>query len=111
MTAVRTPVAGFSGVVVGVVFTDGAGATEDPTALAYFARHGYEVGDVEVNPAPEIPEGDPTEKWTVAHLVAFAAREEIDLGEATKKADILAAILGASEGDDESGDEPDDEQD
>lgn len=39
---VRTPVAGFTGIVAGVVFTDGV--SDDPVpaeALAYFVRHGY----------------------------------------------------------------------
>lgn len=35
------------------------------------------------------------EELTVAELKAFAAANNIDLGEATKKADILAAIKNA----------------
>ena len=40
---VTAPVAGFAGVVVGVVFTDGVGHTSDATALGYFRRRGYTV--------------------------------------------------------------------
>ena len=35
------------------------------------------------------------EEMTVAELKAYAAENNIDLGEATKKADILAAIKNA----------------
>lgn len=42
----------------------------------------------------EIPEGDITEDWTVKQLKAYAKSEDIDLGGATTKADILAKIAG-----------------
>jgi hypothetical protein len=42
-----------------------------------------------------IPEGDPTEKWTVAELEAFAADKGIDLSGPNKKPEKLAAILEA----------------
>ncbi|WP_159840209.1 hypothetical protein [Nocardia sp. CY41] len=45
---------------------------------------------------PEL-EGEPSESWTVAQLQAFAKSNDIDLGDATKKADILAAIQLATE--------------
>jgi hypothetical protein len=52
-------------------------------------------------PTPEAepagPEGEPSEAWTVAQLTDYAKREEIDLGGATKKADILSAIKAASQ--------------
>jgi hypothetical protein len=37
----------------------------------------------------------PADSWTVPQLLAFAKDKDIDLGAATKKADILAAILAA----------------
>ncbi|MFI6368703.1 hypothetical protein ACIBG0_38980 [Nocardia sp. NPDC050630] len=43
---------------------------------------------------PESDNGEPSESWTVADLKAYAELHEIDLGDATKKADILAAIAG-----------------
>lgn len=43
MARVTTPVEGFTGVVVGVTFSEGVGETSDTNALAYFARHGYTV--------------------------------------------------------------------
>lgn len=56
MSTVRTPVAGYTGDVVGVTFTDGVGETTDPAALAYFARQGYQVGEPEPEPEPEKPQ-------------------------------------------------------
>src|SRR5687767_9790581 len=44
-----------------------------------------------------LPEGAPSDSWTVAQLTEYARREEIALGGATKKADILAAIRAATE--------------
>ncbi|WP_280449962.1 hypothetical protein [Nocardia brasiliensis] len=42
-------------------------------------------------------DGEPSESWTVADLKAYAEQREIDLGDATKKADILAAIQAADD--------------
>lgn len=41
----------------------------------------------------ETPDGS----WKVADLKAYASDNDIDLGDATKKDDILAAISGAGE--------------
>lgn len=49
----------------------------------------------------------PDKSWKVAELVAFAAEKQIDLGDATKKDDILAVLVAAAAGDDE--DEVEDE--
>lgn len=43
----------------------------------------------------ELPDGDPTDKWTGDQLKAYAAAHEIDLGDAAKKADVFAAITAA----------------
>lgn len=42
-------------------------------------------------------DGEPSDSWTVPQLQAYAKREEINLGEATRKADILAAIKAAED--------------
>jgi hypothetical protein len=42
----------------------------------------------------EIPEGDVTEAWTVKQLKAYAKAENIDLGDAKNKAEILAKLAG-----------------
>jgi hypothetical protein len=40
-------------------------------------------------------EGDPSESWTVKQLKAHAVAADIDLGGASSKADILAALAAA----------------
>ena len=47
--------------------------------------------------ALSFPEGSPDESWKVDELKAYAAERGIDLADATKKADILAAIELAGE--------------
>lgn len=42
-------------------------------------------------------EAEPTDAWTVPRLQEYAAAKKIDLGDATKKADILAAIQAGRE--------------
>lgn len=57
-----------------------------------------EAGLIDGEPVVEAPvtgEGEPSLDWTVAQLLAFAQVHAIDLGGATKKADILAAIQAA----------------
>lgn len=44
---IKTPVEGYNGKVAGVAFVDGAGETDDPNAIAYFRRHGYDVAEGE----------------------------------------------------------------
>ncbi|WP_402843774.1 hypothetical protein [Microbacterium sp. GXS0129] len=90
MAGITTPVEGYTGVVVGVSFVDGHGETDNPAALAYFARQGYTIEDT----APAFPDGDPTEKWTGDQLKAFAAAKEITVTDG-KKADVLKAITDA----------------
>lgn len=43
MATIQTPVKGFNGMVAGVSFVDGAGKSEDLSALSYFERHGYTI--------------------------------------------------------------------
>ena len=62
---IQTPVAGFTGEVVGVHFVDGFGETEDENAIAYFIRQGFGLdGSVPegAEPEPETeaePEAEP----------------------------------------------------
>lgn len=46
-------------------------------------------------PNPVVEQQKPFEAMTVSELKDYAAANNIDLGEATKKADILAAIQNA----------------
>lgn len=52
----------------------------------------YADGYVLAEKTVDIPEGDPTDKWKVDELKAYASRESIDLGDATTKADILKVV-------------------
>lgn len=72
-----------------VVFNRGVGTTNDPEAAEKLKAMGYTVeGEA---PAP----ADPLAAMKVDELKAYAAEKGIDLGDATKKADILAAIRAA----------------
>lgn len=62
---------------------------EDSTA----ALLGSEWVDAE---SPARPEGAPSTSWKVADLKAHAEENGIDLGDATKKEDIVAAITAAT---------------
>ncbi|GAA3705418.1 hypothetical protein GCM10023081_46810 [Arthrobacter ginkgonis] len=52
MATIESPVADFTGVVIGVHFKDGAAESEHEGALNYFRRHGYTVTE----PEPKEPE-------------------------------------------------------
>ncbi|MBJ7481555.1 Rho termination factor N-terminal domain-containing protein [Rhodococcus sp. (in: high G+C Gram-positive bacteria)] len=96
MTDVTTPVEGFDGVVIGVQFKDGKGETDNAGALAYFRRHGYGVaGSDPVEPEGHSP-ADSLNDLSVPKLREYAKDKGIDLGDASKKADILAAIEKAA---------------
>jgi hypothetical protein len=85
MRKITAPVKGFNGVVGGVQFTDGEAETDSPSMTVYFRRHGYQAEDAEKT----------LEQMKVDELKAYADSRDIDLGDATKKADILAAIQAA----------------
>lgn len=91
---IKTPVEGFNGIVVGVAFNDGVGHTDDESAISYFERHGYEVGgQVDEDAERDYPLGDPSDKWTVKQLLAFAKDRGIAIdAKVTKKDEIWAAI-------------------
>lgn len=88
---VNTPVKGFTGTVIGVAFANGTADVEDPTKLAYFTRHGYDVIYAPVQ-AVEIPEGEPSTDWKGDQLKAYAEKHEVDLGSAKTKPEIVAAL-------------------
>ena len=49
------------------------------------------------DPAPPAPPADPIDAMKVDELKAYAAEKGFDLGGATKKADMIAAIAAARE--------------
>lgn len=98
MAKITAPNEEFTGKRGNIAFIDGVGETDDPNMLAYFRRHGYKVEDGGAKaskkdaPSATHPEGEPSEKWKLDELKAYAAANEIDLGDASTKADIFAAI-------------------
>ncbi|MEY8366292.1 hypothetical protein AALA22_11695 [Anaerovoracaceae bacterium 41-7] len=71
----------------GVQFANGQAVIDECPLVEWFRTHeGYSVA-----------EADPLASMTVAELKAYAAEKEIDLGEYTKKADIIAVIKNAAE--------------
>ena len=91
MAKITSPVKGYTGTRVGIAFANGVAETDNASAIAYFRRHGYGIEMPEPE-TPPFPEGEPTEKWTADELKAYAAAKDIDLGDAKKKADIVAAL-------------------
>lgn len=88
----------FTGVYLSVLFAGGEGQTDCDYLAERFQAKGLTVTEN----APEAPEAkDPAsaEKqiadMTVAELKTYAKEHEIDLGDAAKKPDILAAIQAA----------------
>lgn len=57
------------------------------------SRLGGEWVDVDARDRSESPDST----WKVADLKAYAADNDVDLGDATKKEDVLAAITASAE--------------
>jgi len=58
--------------------------------LDKYRRQGYQSAGA---PASAAPVGDPDESWTLAQLNTYANQNNVDLGGATRKADVLDALL------------------
>ena len=55
------------------------------------------LGDAEqTDSGPAYPDGDPAKSWTVNQLKAYAADNQIDLGDATLKDDVYAKVTGTT---------------
>lgn len=91
MATITTPVEGFTGVVVGVHFKDGAGETDNASAIQYFERHGYTVTAGE-DPAPLT---QPAKSASKAEWEAYATQEGKDIDGLT--ADQIKALFIAPE--------------
>lgn len=90
---IESPVKDFNGSVVGVQFTGGKASTDNEGAIAYFERQGYTVsGEVLDDVERDYPLGDPSDKWTIKQLTAYAAERQIDLGKAKSKDEVWNAI-------------------
>lgn len=85
MAVVTAPVAGFTGVVVGVSFIDGAAEATDDAQIAYFERQGYKV---------EFPSTEPKslDEQSKAELEATATAEGVEYGNPINKPELAALI-------------------
>ena len=83
----------------GVQFANGQAIINECPLVGWFREHeGYSVTEVEEVAEEEKEKTDPEDplaSMKVEELKAYAAEKGIDLGEATKKADIIAVIKAA----------------
>jgi hypothetical protein len=96
----------YSGVVTATkqkpdVFVEDETIAKAAIATGFFTL----VEGSEIVPPPVTPTGTVTKRdtMTVTQLKAYAKENGIDLGDAARKEDILAAIAKAEAGDDETG--------
>lgn len=71
-------------------------ASITPESLANLKELGFLLSADEGKATePEYPEGEPVEAWKGDQLKAYARDHKVDLGGATNKADMVAAIAAA----------------
>ena len=85
MAKIYAPNKQYNGISAGVTFVQGVGESSNPHLLDWFKSKGYEVADA-VNPLEEM---------TVDELKAYAAENNIDIGQSTSQKGILKKILEA----------------
>lgn len=78
-----------------VMFNHGVAYTNDTAKADILRAKGYTV---EGEPDQVEIQNDPLKKMTVDELKEYASNNGVDLGEATKKAEILAVIQAAETG-------------
>lgn len=86
MAKVYSPNKEYTGISATVFFVRGVGETDNEALLAWFEEKGYTV-------EREQEQSKPLEKKTVPELKEYAKLNNIDLGEVTKKEEILEKIL------------------
>lgn len=85
MAKITAPNAKYNDVSAGIRFSDGVGYTDNPHLIEWFKSHGYTVDET------ALPDLD---SMKVDELKAYAEGKGIDLGDATKKEDIIAKLKG-----------------
>ncbi|MFX3631859.1 MAG: hypothetical protein ACE3L7_07240 [Candidatus Pristimantibacillus sp.] len=89
----------YTGISASVPFVNGVGESSDPSLLEWFQKHGYEVEDETEDELKVKAENEQKDKllesFTVKELHEYAEARQIDLGDATKKDEILAVIKTA----------------
>lgn len=66
-----------------------------PAGVTKAGKGGKASKSEESDNAVEVPEGDPSDAWSVKQIDAYAADHGIDLSGASNKADKLAVIAGS----------------
>lgn len=90
MVKIFAPNKQFTGVSASVSFVNGVGECSNPYLLEWFQRHGYGLEHESQN--DEHNERKSMDKMSVPELKEYAKEMEIDLGQATKKDEIIALI-------------------
>lgn len=85
MAKIKSPVKGYTGVVVGVQFINGEGETDREAALAYFKRQGYSIEE-----SKKAATGKTDAEPSAAELKARA--KELGLSTSGKKSELAARI-------------------
>lgn len=92
---------GFSGVHMGLIFSNGTTHTDDAFLATRLQSKGYAVesepDEADTEADDEAPAAPDLESFTIAQLKELAAAEGIDLGAAKTKAEIIAVISEAQE--------------
>lgn len=70
----------------------GRSVTVPDETVESYTKFGWTVAGSAPVETVEVPDGDPTGDWKVAQLKAYAESNGVDLGDATKKDDILAVL-------------------
>lgn len=96
---ITTPEPEFRGEVAGVVFTDGAGETDNRAALAYFSRKGYGVHPIEA--APAATDGKPRKSASKADWLAYAVAQGVAEADADQLTRDQLVERFANEGEDQ----------
>ncbi len=86
MAKLHAPNKDYIGTSAGVAFVNGVGETTDPYLLEWFEQHGYEV-EGEIIEQPSEFDGK-----TVEELKAYAAENDIDIGNSTSAKGIIKKI-------------------
>ncbi len=107
MFTVRAPNRAHNGISAGVSFTAGAGETDNPAALAYFRRAGYEVV-LQSPPAAATIEivPDAYEGLTKKQLAALAADRGVEVDPHATNAVLRDALIAAALADEEANSVP-----
>ena len=97
MAKILAPNKQYTGVSASVYFCNGIGTTEKPELIDWFKKHGYQVIEEEKDKT--------LDEMSVEELVAYAEKNNIDIGKATSQSGIIEKIKAAKKEDASEGEE------